>query len=569
MRNWEFPFYVFLYIFIVCIAVLSVSCGDAGAAGQNKTEPAESVNWPEGETVFVFDNTPFTFGDVKNYHLEIMNDGTSKALTREEVRRAVDSMVLDLALYEEAIAKSPKILDSPEVDSLVGKFRLPRLRKIFFEKEVVPGADVTLDEYAGTLPLPGVQYEISMILAADQDKINEIFGKLKAGEDFAGLARKHSEGFSAEKGGKMGLVREDKEDILTRLEFQNVKKVPEGRFTVPFHSRVGWAIVRVDRIWNPVDIRREGAKASFEAYRIGKEKEYFRKRMEEISAGATVRIDQPLVDELASLVKEGKNVPREYFEREIASVNGRKIYAGDVRNVLATHSEESVNLYLDRRIHQELIAQEAEKTGIPDARYGKILEMKRRHEVARVFLREAAEAAVRVSDEEMADYYGRNKGKFAVPERRMLRAIETKDSGKSEKALHQIKKGKDFREVARSFNDGKEAREKSGEVGYVRREDLIGEIAQKVFSMKRGEVSGPHRMATREGGSMYVVLKVEEIRPARILPYEQVDKDVLRDRVVSGKRSGVYDEIFRRLLEKHAVELKGSVGEGKSHEEKR
>jgi parvulin-like peptidyl-prolyl isomerase len=569
VRNRKFPFSIFLILFIVSIAAAPAPCPGFAAPERKKAEPAESVNWPEGETAFVFDNTPFPFGDVKIYHLEIMNDGTSKALTREEVRRAVDSMVLDLALYEEAVAKSPKILDSPEVDSLVGKFRLPRLRKIFFEREVAPGAAVTLDEYAGTLPLPGVRYEISMILAADQDKINEIFGKLKAGEDFAGLARKHSEGFSADKGGKMGLVGEEKEDILTRLEFQNVKKVPEGRFTEPFHSRVGWAIVRVDRIWNPVDIRREGAKASFETFRIEKEKEYFRKRMEEIRAGATVRIDQPLVDELASLVKEGKSVPQGYFEREIASVNGRKIYAGDVQNVLATHSEESVNLYLDRRIHQELIAQEAEKTGLPDARYGKILDMKRRHEVARVFLREAAETAVRVSDEEMADYYGRNKGKFAVPERRMLRAIETKDAAKSGKALDRIKKGKDFKEVARSFNDGKEAREKSGEVGYVRREDLIGEIAQKVFSMKRGEVSGPHRMATREGGSMYVVLKVEEIRPARILPYEQVDKDVLRDRIVSRKRSGVYDEIFRRLLEKHAVELKGNAGEGKSHEEKR
>lgn len=549
--------------------VLSLPHGNVCAAGHRKPQPAESLNWPETETVFVFDNVFFTFGDVKDYHTEIMNDGSGKPLTRDEFHRAVDSMVLDMALYEDAMVKSPGILESPEVNSAVDKFRLPRLRKIFHEKEVAPKVNVTLGEYAETLPLPAVQYEISMILSSDQDRINEIHGKLKGGEDFAGLAGKHSEGFSADKGGKMGLVREEKEDILTRLEFQNVKKVPEGRFTEPFHSRIGWVIVKVDKIWNPVDIRREEAKTGFEAYRVAKEREYFLKTMDEVRARAEIRIDQPLLDELALIVKEGKSVPKGYFEKEIANVNGRKIYAGDVQNILSTHSEESLNLYLDRRIHQELIAQEAERTALPDARYGRVFEMKRKHEVARVHLRDSAEAAVRVGDEEMAEYYRGNAGKFVVPERRKLLAIETKDSGKSAKALEQVKRGKDFRSAAKSFNDGKEAREKSGEVGYVRKEDLVGEVAGKVFSMKRGEVAGPLLMSAPDGGTVYLILKVEEIRPGGIMPYEQVDKDVLKDRIVSRKRSVVYEELLPHLIAKHAVELKGNAREGKGHDESR
>ncbi|MBF8260291.1 MAG: PpiC-type peptidyl-prolyl cis-trans isomerase, partial [Actinobacteria bacterium] len=453
-------------------------------------------------------------------------------------------------------------LESPEVNSAVDRFRLPRLRKIFHEKEVATKVNVTLDEYSETLPLPTVQYEISMIVAEDQDRINEIHEKLKNGEGFAELARRNSEGFSADKGGKMGLVREEKEDILTRLEFQNVRKVPEGRFTEPFRSRIGWVIVKVDRIWNPVDIRREGAKASFEAYRVGREREYFQKRMEEVRARADIRIDQPLVDQLALIAKEGKSVTKGYFAKEIASVNGRKIYAGDVQNILSTHSEESLNLYLDRRIYQELIAQEAEKTALPDAGYGRIYEMKRKHEVARAYLRDAAEAADRVDDGEMADYYGRNKDKFAVPERRRLLAIETKDAGKAGRALKQVEKGMDFREAAKSFNDGKEAREKSGEAGYLRKEDLAGEVAQKVFSMKSGEVAGPLRISAPDGGSVYLVVKVEEIRPGGIMPYEQVDKDVLKDRIVSRKRSVVYDELLPQVIARHVVELKGKAKEG-------
>ncbi len=549
--------------------VFSFPNGNVCAAGHKKPINAVSLDWPDSEIVFIYDNASFAFGDVKIYHSEIINDGTGKALTRAEFHRAVDSMVLDMALYEDAIVKSPAVLESPEVNSAVDKFRLPRLRKIFHEKEVAPRVNVTLDEYAGTLPLPGVQYEISMILVEDQDKINEIHGKLINGEDFDGLARKHSEGFSAEKGGRMGLFREDNESILTRLEFQNVRKVPEGRFSEPFRSRIGWVIVKVDRIWNPVDIRREEARTGFEAYRIAKEREYFQKRMEEVRARADIRIDQPLVDQLALLAKEGKSVPKGYLAKEIASVNGRKIYAGDVRNILSTHSEESLNLYLDRRIHQELIAQEAEKTALPDAGYGRIYEMKRKYEVARAYLRDAAETAVLVDEGEMADYYGRNKDKFAVPERRRLLAIETKDAGKAGRALKQVKKGMDFREAAKSFNDGKEAREKSGEVGYLRKEDLAGEVAQKVFSLKGGEVAGPILMSAPDGGNVYLILKVEEIRPGGIMPYEQVDKNILKDRIVSRKRSVVYEEFLPQLIAKHVVELKGNARDGKDIYEKR
>lgn len=548
---------------------LSFPQGNVCAAGHKKPHNAPSLDWPDTDIVFIYDNASFAFVDVKNYHAEIISGGKGKALTREEFHRTVDSMVLDMALYEDAIVKSPGVLESPEVNSAVDRFRLPRLRKIFHEKEVAPRVNVTLDEYAGTLPLPDVQYEISMILATDQDRINEIHGSLKRGEDFAELARKNSEGFSAEKGGKIGMLREDREDILTRLEYQNIRKVPEGMFTEPFRSRIGWVIVKVDRIWSPVDIRREGAKASFEAYRVGKEREYFQKRMEEVRARGIVKVDQALVDRLALLAKEGKSIPKEYFAKEMASVNGRKIYAGDIKDILSSHSEESLNLYLDRRIHQELIAQEAEKSALPDAGYCRIYEMKRKHEVARAYLRNAADAAGLADEGEMAEYYVRNKDKFAVPERRRLLAIETKDAGKAEKALDELNRGMDFREAAKFFNDAKDAREKSGEAGYLRKDDLAGEVAEKVFSLKRGEVAGPLRVPMPDGGSVFLIVKVEEIRPGGIMPYEHVDKNVIKDRIVSRKLSAVYEELLPRLIAKHVVELKGNAKEGKGPDETR
>ena len=75
------------------------------------------------------------------------------------------------------------------------------------------------------------------------EKINEIYQKLEAGEDFGTLARQHSDDPStAEKGGELGTVR-----LLTEME---EAKIPLGldEFSKPFSTRFGWHILKISRI---------------------------------------------------------------------------------------------------------------------------------------------------------------------------------------------------------------------------------------------------------------------------------------------------------------------------------
>jgi len=84
----------------------------------------------------------------------------------------------------------------------------------------------------------------STVLLQSKDKIDEIYKKLEQGDDFATIAREHSDDLSsAQKGGvlpKFGTGRMIKffEDVAFGLE-------NEGDFSTPFESDYGWHILKL------------------------------------------------------------------------------------------------------------------------------------------------------------------------------------------------------------------------------------------------------------------------------------------------------------------------------------
>lgn len=79
-----------------------------------------------------------------------------------------------------------------------------------------------------------------------QAKINEIYAKLKAGEDFASLAKQFSDDpGSAAKGGDLGSGR-------LRPELEDKKlKLRKGDYTAPFQTQFGWHIMKVTDVVDP------------------------------------------------------------------------------------------------------------------------------------------------------------------------------------------------------------------------------------------------------------------------------------------------------------------------------
>jgi peptidyl-prolyl cis-trans isomerase SurA len=76
------------------------------------------------------------------------------------------------------------------------------------------------------------------------DKANELHRKIAAGEDFAGLAREHSEGAGRAEGGDIGWVKRG--TLISGLEEIAFEKLAVGRVSEPFRTSMGVHIVKLE-----------------------------------------------------------------------------------------------------------------------------------------------------------------------------------------------------------------------------------------------------------------------------------------------------------------------------------
>lgn len=89
------------------------------------------------------------------------------------------------------------------------------------------------------------EYQASHILVESKDKAQDLIAQLKAGADFAELAREHSEGPSASRGGDLGWFKAD--DVVPEFA-RAVVALSNGTYTPePVQTKFGWHVIeRVD-----------------------------------------------------------------------------------------------------------------------------------------------------------------------------------------------------------------------------------------------------------------------------------------------------------------------------------
>ena len=97
-----------------------------------------------------------------------------------------------------------------------------------------------------------------------------------------------------------------------------------------------------------------------------------------------------------------------------------------------------------------------------------------------------------------------------------------------EELYQEIKGGKDFATIAEQFSEGPYAK-RGGDMGYLAPGQVLGEIDEVIFSLKKGEVS--EIVETPIG---YHVFKVEDVQSAKPLTFEEVS-DYLKEQLYMKK----------------------------------
>src|SRR3954449_2007909 len=114
-----------------------------------------------------------------------------------------------------------------------------------------------------------------------------------------------------------------------------------------------------------------------------------------------------------------------------------------------------------------------------------------------------------VSDQQIADFYNKNKARFAQPEKRDLRVVLTKEKADAEKAYAALKSGDSWKEVAKKYSIDDTSKASGGKLPAQAKGTLDKELDEAVFSAPKNELKGP--IKTQYG---YYVFDVTDTTPA-------------------------------------------------------
>jgi foldase protein PrsA len=113
-----------------------------------------------------------------------------------------------------------------------------------------------------------------------------------------------------------------------------------------------------------------------------------------------------------------------------------------------------------------------------------------------------------VSDKAIADFYNKNKARFAQPEKRDLRVVLTKGKAEADKAKAALDSGDSWTKVAKEYSIDDTSKASGGKLPAQAKGTLDKELDDAVFSAKKGELVGP--VKTQYGYYVFSVTDVTE-----------------------------------------------------------
>ncbi len=135
---------------------------------------------------------------------------------------------------------------------------------------------------------------------------------------------------------------------------------------------------------------------------------------------------------------------------------------------------------------------------------------------------------VSVSPGEISQYYKNHSEEFSQGERIKLRQILVREGARSEEDAKafadslaaQLNEGKSFEELAKAYSEGSEAKE-GGDMGWVEKGQLLGDIDRAVFSLNQGEHTEPIKSSLG-----FHLFQVVEKQTASLKPLTETREDI-------------------------------------------
>ncbi|NIA09170.1 MAG: peptidylprolyl isomerase [Nitrospiraceae bacterium] len=245
----------------------------------------------------------------------------------------------------------------------------------------------------------------------------------------------------------------------------------------------------------------------------------------------------------------------EKFEKQIQSLPPQ-FQMALIRN---PHLKEQL---LDRWVNITLLAQEARERKLEqDPEIKARMEEIKNALLAQKLMGMQMKGKVKLTSDEIENYYNKHKGEFSIPEavkaRHILIKVPTgatkatweKAKIKAEGIRKRIEKGESFAKLAKEYSDDPGSKNKGGELGFFSKGRMVPGFESAAFSLKPGELSTP--IKTSFG---YHIIQVEKKRKASIRPFSDVRPQIKR-MLYRKKQEKIQDVFINKLKAKYPVKV--------------
>ena len=236
----------------------------------------------------------------------------------------------------------------------------------------------------------------------------------------------------------------------------------------------------------------------------------------------------------------------------LAEVNGKKIYEDDVFHLLAGiedkqrfNSKEGFNILTDELVNQELILQNAKENNFDqeDEFRQRLEEVK--NDMLKNYAMHKIFNEVTINDDEVLDYYNKNKDTLFSPTTYTASHILVEDENKANKILEEIENGLDFAEAAKKYSLDP-SKDNGGSLGTFPKGVMVPEFQEGLDKLSIGEVSKPVKS---QFGYHLIKLNDKKVNEQN---FEDI-KDNVRSTYEMIKRQEKYLELVNDLYKKSEV----------------
>ncbi|MCX7913119.1 MAG: peptidylprolyl isomerase [Thermodesulfovibrionales bacterium] len=256
---------------------------------------------------------------------------------------------------------------------------------------------------------------------------------------------------------------------------------------------------------------------------------------------------------LSSCTKDKKT--KEGYVAKIDGITLSKEYLTEQMNTLPEAAKQffqgpgGMERFVDELVKKELLYLEAKKRGLDrDKEFQKRLEEFKKITLINALLDKEIEASPQVTEEEIKDYYEKNKEDFIINKQIRVSQILVKTEEDLNKVKEKLDKGEDFAKIASEMSADKTSRKAGGDIGFIKRGELSQDIERVIFSLKKGEISSP--LKVNDG---YRIIKITDMKGS-IIEFEKV-KGLINQRLIAEKQKESFDKLIEKIKKNYKIEI--------------